>query len=293
MTARVPSEVFEPALALERVGQAWDSDIVRQLTEYIAIPAKSPTFAPDWAQLGLLDTVVRNAAAWVETQKVAGLRLEIVRLPGRTPVLFFEIESTGAAATQTVLMYGHLDKQPEFSGWRGDLGPWTPKYEDGKLYGRGGADDGYAVYASIAAVQELKRQNVPHPRIVGLIETCEESGSRDLLPYIDALRTRLGDVGLVICLDSGAGNYDQLWLTTSLRGMAAGTLKVEVLTEGVHSGDASGLVPSSFRILRHVLDRLEDSATGRLLPASFHCDIPAERVEQAKATAAILGNDLF
>ncbi len=190
-------------------------------------------------------------------------------------------------------MYGHLDKQPEFEGWRSDLGPWTPKYEDGKLYGRGGADDGYAVYASVAAVQALKSQNVPHPRIVGLIETAEESGSRDLLPYIDALRPRLGDVDLVICLDSGAGNYDQLWLTTSLRGMASGTLKVEILTEGIHSGDASGLVPSSFRIMRQVLDRLEDSATGRMLPASFHCEVPAERLAQARATAAILGEEAY
>ena len=293
MNARLPAAALDNALALERLGRVWDDDILRQLTEYIAIPAKSPTFAPDWAQLGLLDTVVRNAATWVEAQKVAGLRLEVVRLPGRTPVLFFEIESTEAAATQTVLMYGHLDKQPEFSGWRSDLGPWTPKYEDGKLYGRGGADDGYAVYASIAAVQELKRQNVPHPRIVGLIETCEESGSRDLMPYIDALRPRLGDVGLVICLDSGAGNYDPLWLTTSLRGMVSGTLKVEILTEGVHSGDASGVVPSSFRIMRQVLDRLEDSKTGRLLPESFHCQVPAERLIQAQATAAILGDELY
>lgn len=293
MNARVPHQVLEPALALERVSQAWDSDIVRQITDYIAIPAKSPMFAADWAGQGLLDTVVRNAAAWVDAQKVPGLTLEVVRLPGRTPVLFFEIEATQTHAPQTVLMYGHLDKQPEFSGWRNDLGPWTPKYEDGKLYGRGGADDGYAVYASIAAVQELKRQNVPHPRIVGLIETCEESGSYDLMPYIDALRTRLGDVGLVICLDSGAGNYDQLWLTTSLRGMASGTLKVEILTEGVHSGDASGLVPSSFRIMRQVLDRLEDSATGRLLPASFHCQVPADRLAQAQATAAILGEEVY
>jgi acetylornithine deacetylase/succinyl-diaminopimelate desuccinylase-like protein len=193
-------------------------------------------------------------------------------------------------------MYGHLDKQPEFTGWRSDLGPWTPKYEDGKLYGRGGADDGYAIYASIAAISALKRQNVAHPRIVGLIETCEESGSYDLMPYIDALgpngSKRLGEVALVICLDSGAGNYDQLWLTTSLRGMAGGVLKVEVLTEGVHSGDASGLVPSSFRIMRQVLDRLEDSATGRLLPASFHCEVPPERLKQAHATAAILGDEI-
>jgi acetylornithine deacetylase/succinyl-diaminopimelate desuccinylase-like protein len=289
----LPSTLLDSARALDQVTRQWDSDIVRQLTEYIAVPAKSPGFDPQWEQHGYIEAVLRNAAAWVEAQKVQGLKLEIVRLPGRTPVLFFEIEGTKAGAAQTILMYGHLDKQPEFTGWRSDLGPWTPKYEDGKLYGRGGADDGYAVYASIAAVQALKAQGKPHARIVGLIETCEESGSYDLLPYVDALRARLGDVGLVICLDSGAGNYDQLWLTTSLRGLAGGTLKVQVLTEGVHSGDASGLVPSSFRIMRQVLDRLEDSKTGRLLPASFHCDIPADRLAQARATAAILGEEVY
>ncbi|RYY88493.1 MAG: M20/M25/M40 family metallo-hydrolase, partial [Comamonadaceae bacterium] len=289
----IPSTILDSAAALDRVTQQWDGDIVRQLTDYIAVPAKSPGFDPDWAQHGYIETVLRNAASWVEAQKVAGLQLEIVRLPGRTPVLFFDIPATKAGSTDTILMYGHLDKQPEFNGWRSDLGPWTPKYEDGKLYGRGGADDGYAVYASIAAVQAMKAQGKPHARIVGLIETCEESGSYDLLPYVDALRERLGEVALVICLDSGAGNYDQLWLTTSLRGMASGTLKVQILTEGVHSGDASGLVPSSFRIMRQVLDRLEDSKTGRLLPASFHCEMPAERLEQAKATAAILGDEVY
>jgi acetylornithine deacetylase/succinyl-diaminopimelate desuccinylase-like protein len=289
----MPATVLDSATVLDQVTRQWDGDIVRQLTDYIAIPAKSPGFDPQWAQHGFIETVLRNAASWVEAQKVEGLRLEIVRLEGRTPVLFFEVPATKAGSTQTVLMYGHLDKQPEFTGWRSDLGPWTPKYEDGKLYGRGGADDGYAVYASIAALQALKAQGKPHPRIVGLIETCEESGSYDLLPYIDALRPRLGDVALVICLDSGAGNYDQLWLTTSLRGLAGGTLKVQVLTEGVHSGDASGLVPSSFRIMRQVLDRLEDSKTGRLLPASFHCEVPADRLEQARATAAILGDEVY
>ncbi|MES2243188.1 MAG: M20 family metallopeptidase [Pseudomonadota bacterium] len=289
----IPASVLDAAQALSQVSAQWDGDIVKQITDYITIPAKSPSFDADWAGHGHIETVMRNAASWVEAQKVEGLQLEIVRLPGRTPVLFFEVPATKAGATETVLMYGHLDKQPEFTGWRKDLGPWTPKYEDGKLFGRGGADDGYAVYASIAAIQALKAQNVPHPRIVGLVETCEESGSYDLLPYVDALRTRLGDVGLVICLDSGAGNYDQLWLTTSLRGMASGVLKVEILTEGVHSGDASGLVPSSFRIMRQVLDRLEDSKTGTLLPQSFHCEIPAERLAQAQATAAILGDQIY
>ncbi len=295
MNARVPNAALNSAQVLQSVTQAWDRDIVSQLSDYIAIPAKSPAFDADWAHHGHIDTVVQRAADWVLAQQVAGLTLEIVRLPGRTPVLFFEVAATRASHSQseTVLMYGHLDKQPEFSGWRSDLGPWTPKYEDGKLYGRGGADDGYAVYASIAAIQALKAQGAPHPRIVGLIETCEESGSADLLPYVDALRTRMGHVGLVMCLDSGAGNYDQLWLTTSLRGMASGVLKVEVLSEGVHSGDASGVVPSSFRIMRQVLDRLEDSATGRLLPASFHVEVPPERLAQARATAALLGDELY
>ena len=299
MNAPLPASVLNTAAALDQVSQQWDRDILAQLSDYIEVPAKSPGFDTDWAAHGHLETVVRNAAAWVEAQKVEGLRLEVVRLPCRTPVLFFEVAATrpvpaGSNVSQpTVLMYGHLDKQPEFSGWRSDLGPWTPRYEDGKLYGRGGADDGYAIYASIAAIQALKSQGVPHPRIVGLVETCEESGSYDLLPYVDALKPRLGEVGLVICLDSGAGNYDQLWLTTSLRGMVSGTLRVEVLTEGVHSGDASGVVPSSFRILRHLLDRLEDSATGRLLPAQFHGQIPAERLAQARVTAGILGEGLY
>ncbi len=303
MNARTPAPLLNAAQALGEVSRTWDDDIVGQLTDYIGIPAKSPMFDADWEKNGFLDTVMWNAATWVQSQKVEGLTLEIIRLEGRTPVLFFEVPAsngthgaTGSETTSsppTVLMYGHLDKQPEFSGWRNDLGPWTPKYEDGKLYGRGGADDGYAVYASIAAIQALKSQGAAHPRIVGLVETCEESGSYDLLPYVDALKTRLGDVALVICLDSGAGNYDQLWLTSSLRGMASGVLKVEILTEGVHSGDASGLVPSSFRIMRQVLDRLEDSATGRLLPADFHCEVPVDRIAQAQATAAILGDELY
>ncbi|OPF64880.1 M20 family metallopeptidase [Hydrogenophaga sp. H7] len=307
MNARLPASALplEPQALQSQVDAAWRESIVPELQRYIAVPAKSPMFDPDWAAHGLLERVLQNAADWVRAQQVPGLQLEIVRLNDahgkpRTPVLFFELPASegkdgtpAPASGQTVLMYGHLDKQPEFNGWRSDLGPWTPVIDDGKLYGRGGADDGYAIYAAITAIQALKAQGVAHPRIVGLIETSEESGSADLLPYVDALKARLGDVGLVICLDSGAGNYDQLWLTTSLRGMASGVLKVEILTEGIHSGDASGLVPSSFRIMRQVLDRLEDSGTGRLLPASFHCEVPAERLAQAQATAAILGDELF
>jgi acetylornithine deacetylase/succinyl-diaminopimelate desuccinylase-like protein len=275
------------------VDDRWDDAIVPALIDYIAIPAKSPAYDRDWVEHGYLERVMRDAAAWVEAQGISGLALEIVRLPGRTPVLFFEVPATRLDSHDTILLYGHLDKQPEFSGWRADLGPWTPRYEDGKLYGRGGADDGYAVYASVTAIAALRRQGIAHPRIVGLIETCEESGSYDLLAYVDVLRTRLGEVSLVICLDSGAGNYDQMWLTTSLRGVIGGTLEVQVLDEGVHSGDASGVVPSSFRIMRQLLDRLEDSTTGRVLPDSFHCAIPAQRLAEARTAAALLGEQVW
>ena len=296
MNARDPLQPIQPdeaAALADYASRRWEEALVPLITDYIAVPAKSPMFDADWQAHGLIDRVVRDAASWVESRKLPGLQLEVIRLEGRTPLILFELPATRADCTDTVVMYGHLDKQPEFAGWRSDLGPWTPKYVDGLLYGRGGADDGYAVYAAITAIEALDAQNLPRPRIVGLIESGEESGSPDLPLYLDKLKARLGNVSLVVCLDSGAGNYDQLWLTTSLRGMVSGVLKVEVLTEGVHSGDASGVVPSSFRILRHVLDRLEDSATGRLLPESFHCQVPAERVEQARAAVATLGDEVW
>jgi len=288
-----PTRQAEAAALAAYADRAWDERIVPALVDYIAVPAKSPMFDADWARHGYLERVVRDAAAWVEARKLPGLTLDVVRLEGRTPLIFFELPASGSASTDTVLLYGHLDKQPEFSGWRAGLGPWTPKYDDGLLYGRGGADDGYAIYAAITALEALQAQGLPHPRCVGLIESCEESGSADLPAYIEALKPRLGQVGLVVCLDSGAGNYDQLWLTTSLRGMVSGVLKVEILSEGVHSGDSSGVVPSSFRILRHVLDRLEDSASGRLLPSFFHCEIPASRLAQTEATAALLKDEVW
>lgn len=296
MNARDPLLPLQPdeATAIGAyAARAWDEEIVPALTDYIGIPAKSPMFDADWEKSGYIERVIRDAAQWVERKQVAGLKLEVIRLPGRTPVIFFDVPATKAGSTDTICLYGHLDKQPEFNGWRNDLGPWTPKYENGLLYGRGGADDGYAVYASITAIKALDEQGIPRPRCVGIIESCEESGSPDLPAYLDVLKPRLGNVALVVCLDSGAGNYDQLWLTTSLRGMVSGVLKVEILSEGIHSGDASGLVPSSFRVLRQVLDRLEDSKTGRLLPESFHCAIPADRIEQARATAQILGDEVW
>jgi acetylornithine deacetylase/succinyl-diaminopimelate desuccinylase-like protein len=275
----------------QRIATQWDDEIVPQITDYIRIPAKSPHFDPQWEAHGYIERVIQQALAWVTAQPIKGLTAEIVRIPGRTPLLFIDIPASASHQQQgTVMLYGHLDKQPEMVGWHEGAGPWEPRFDGGKLYGRGAADDGYAVFAALAALAALEAQGVAHARCVGLIETCEESGSYDLPAYLELLAPRVGQVELVVGLDSGCGDYERLWMTTSLRGLASGTLTVEVLTEGVHSGDASGVVPSSFRIARHLLDRLEDAATGRILPPQFHVDIPQERVGQAHATATIMGD---
>ncbi|MGE0356105.1 MAG: M20/M25/M40 family metallo-hydrolase [Burkholderiales bacterium] len=294
MTARPAIPALAAAPLSARIDPQWDADIVPQLVAYVRIPAKSPHFDPDWAANGHIEAAIGQAERWVRAQAVPGLALEVVRIEGRTPVLFFDIPATGGlGGSRTVLFYGHLDKQPEMEGWREGLGPWVPVLEDGKLFGRGGADDGYAVFAALSAVMALDAEGVARPRCVGLIETCEESGSYDLPAYLDLLAPRMGDVQLVVALDSGAGNYDQLWVTTSLRGLVNGTLEVRVLDEGVHSGDAGGVVPSSFRLARQVLDRIDDSRTGVVKPAAFNCDIPADRVEQARQAAAILGDSMW
>ena len=281
---------MNPRSLLATISTQWDGEIVLQLTDYVRIPAKSPHFDPQWEANGHIERVIRLAEAWVTKQSVRGLELEIVRLPGRTPLLYFDVPAQGKDNHRTVLLYGHLDKQPEMSGWREGYGPWEPLFENGRLYGRGSADDGYAVFAALSAIGALQAQGIAHSRCVGMIETCEESGSYDLPAYLDALAPRMGQVDFVVGLDSGCGDYERMWDTTSLRGLAGGKLTVEVLTEGVHSGDASGVVPSSFRIARALLDRVEDSATGRVLPSEFHATIPAERVEQTKRAAEILGD---
>ena len=268
------------------VDQQWDETIVPTLCEYVKIPNKSPLFDPDWEAHGYMDEAAELALNWCRGQPIDGMTAEIVRLPGRTPVLFLDIPGD---VDDTVLLYGHLDKQPEFEGWEPELAPWKPVIRDGKLYGRGGADDGYAVFGSLTAIRALAEQNIPHARCVVLIEFCEESGSFDLPFYIDLLNDRIGRPSLVVCLDAECGNYDQLWCTTTLRGNLVGTLSVDVLTEGVHSGGAGGIVPDSFRVLRALLSRIEDEHTGEILLEECRVDVPQQRIDQARATADVLG----
>lgn len=274
----------------EFVEPSWDTSAVPELIDYIRIPNKSPLFDPEWQAHGYMDKAVAQFEAWCGQRGMDDMDLEVIRLPGRTPLMFMDIASD---SDDCVLLYGHLDKQPEMTGWREDLGPWEPVLDGERLYGRGGADDGYAMFASLIAIQALKKHQIPHARCIVIIEACEESGSYDLPHYIDLLSDRIGRPSLVICLDSGCGNYEQLWCTTSLRGLVGGNLTVQILTEGVHSGDASGIVPSSFRIIRNLLSRLEDDKTGSILPDAFYVEIPKKRIEQAALAAEVLGKAAY
>ncbi|HLY07417.1 MAG TPA: M20 family metallopeptidase [Rhizomicrobium sp.] len=272
------------------VERIWEDAAVPALAEYIRIPNKSPAFDPEWERHGHMRDAVKLMERWARAHLPKGGTLEIVQLPARTPLIFMDIPGEG---TETILLYGHLDKQPEMVGWAEGMGPWTPLRQGDKLFGRGGADDGYAMFCALSALLALHDQNVPHARCVVIIEACEESGSPDLPFYVDHLAARIGEPSLVVCLDSGCGDYDRLWLTTSLRGMAAGTLSIRVLDEGVHSGDASGIVPSSFRILGQLISRIEDETTGTIIPEELYVQVPRERIEQAHDAARVLGASIY
>lgn len=272
------------------VNQLWDQSILPTLQDYIYIPNKSPAFDPEWKEHGHMDQAVTLIANWCQANALPGMKLEVIELRGRTPIIFIEIPGNSA---ETILLYGHMDKQPEMSGWDADLDPWKPVLKNDKLYGRGGADDGYAVFASLAAIKSLHAQNLPHARCIILIEGCEESGSVDLPFYIDALENQIGKPNLIICLDSGCGNYNQLWMTTSLRGLLSGILHINVLKQGIHSGQGSGVVPSCSMILRQLLNRIEDESNGQIKLKDLFVEIPTSRIKQAEQTATILGNHLY
>ena len=280
---------MEQKVLKDFIQRAWDDSIVERLREYVRIPNKSPMFDPQWEQHGYMDAAVKLLADWCRQQPIAAMRVEVRRLPGKTPLLYVDIpgELPGCA-----LLYGHLDKQPEFTGWLPGLGPWEPVLREGKLYGRGSADDGYAVFSSLTAIAALKAQRIPLARCVLLIEACEESGSMDLPAHLEALGESIGDPSLVVCLDAECGNYDQLWCTTSLRGNLVGTLRVRVLGEGVHSGMGTGIAATPFRIVEQLLARIESPITGELLLDELQVSIPKDRRAQIVAAAQVLGSSV-
>ncbi len=268
------------------VDHLWDHSILEQLKAYIRIPNKSPHFDANWESAGHMEAAIQLMAAWCRAHALPGMTVEIRRLPGRTPLLLVDVPGE---LPETVLLYGHLDKQPEFTGWAEGLSPWEPVIRDGKLYGRGGADDGYAVFGSLAAILALKEQKVPLARCVLMIEACEESGSVDLPAHLEALGDIIGDPSLVVCLDAECNDYERVWCTTSLRGNLTGRLEIRVLTEGVHSGMGTGIAPTPFSIAQQLLARIEDPATGAMRLPELQVKIPDDRRRQIAAAAKVLG----
>jgi acetylornithine deacetylase/succinyl-diaminopimelate desuccinylase-like protein len=272
----------------DAVAARWQ-ELLPSLMDLVRIPALSPAFDARWRDSGRLDAAIAHMSGWIARRGLPGASITVEQLDGRTPLLLVDVPATpGAENVPTALLYGHLDKQPELGGWSDGLAPWTPVVRDGRLYGRGSVDDGYAGYAATTALEAVRAAEGEHGRCVLLLETCEESGSYDLPAYLDYLADRLGEVGLVVCLDSGAGDYERMWLTTSLRGLATVTVTVSLLAAGVHSGIAGGPVASSFRILRQLLDRLEDAETGKILLPELHAEIPAGRRAEARELASTL-----
>ena len=277
------------AVLESEINDFWNKHIIPTLIEYIKIPNKSPSFDPDWKSNGYMDKVLDLAEKWTKKHMPLNANLIVKETTGRTPVLLVDIPGKKEG---NVLMYGHLDKQPEMEGWNEELGPWKPVLKKNKLYGRGGADDGYALFSSLCAIKTLLQNNIELPRILLLIEFCEESGSPDLPYYIKLFSDLIKTPNLVICLDSGAGDYKRFWTTTSLRGLIGCSLRVDVLKEGVHSGGASGPVPSSFRIVRQILSRLEDENSGEIKIQELHTNIPEYRRKETESFVDILGKEV-
>lgn len=275
---------------LPEISQAWQQDIIPKLQEYITIPNKSPAFDAEWKKNGHMDKAMQLIVDWCSQQKIKNMKISVHEEAGRTPLLFIEIPGS---SEETILLYGHMDKQPEMRGWDADLGPWKPVIRAGRLYGRGGADDGYSVFAALTAIATLERHQIPHARCVVMIEACEESGSGDLSFYLEKLAAKINKPNFVICMDSGCGNYEQLWSTTSLRGLINGILRIEVLKKGMHSGAGSGVVPNPFHILQILLARIENLQTGKMQLDELQVIIPEQYKEQAITTAKILGKQLL
>lgn len=288
-----------PAQLLTTAAEFWDTDGLPALERFVAIPCLSPDFDPDWAAHGHIRAAAELIRDWATDLALDGTKVEILQQPGLTPLVVVEVPAhpapDAALTARPTLLYGHLDKQPPVGEWRIGAEPFTPTRKGDSLYGRGAADDGYAVFAALGALRSLRRHDIAHGRCVVVVEASEESTSVHLPPYLDdpRLTALLGPAGpgLVVCLDSGCPTYDRLWVTTSMRGHLVVTVRVDVLDEEVHSGGWGGVVPDSFRLLRRLLSRIEDPDTGTIRVDECYAEIPPHREQEIESLVARLGAD--
>ena len=283
---------MDPARTISFVSSAIDSSALPALLDFVRVPSVSPGFDPDWQSKGFIQQAQDILLNWVRSQAVSGLTCELITHPNTPPVVYLEVPAT-SPGLPTVLLYGHMDKQPAFTGWSEFCGPYEPVVKDGVLYGRGCVDDGYAVTSAVLAVKAVQEQGLPHGKVVIVLENEEESDSDNLLANLETIKAKAGPVNLIVCLDSGSADFNRLWATSSLRGYVEFQLTVQVLDKGVHSGNSSGIVPSSFRIITQLLNRVEDPATGRILLPEMHAKLTADQHERTNALAKFAGDFLY
>src|SRR5487761_1970866 len=267
----------------------FENGALETLMDYASIPCLSPMYDASWAGNGEIERATQLLVTWARERSIANLDVQVHRNEGRTPVIVATVEAT-APVEGTVVLYGHLDKQPPLGDWSDGLAPFSPVRRGDQIFARGVADDGYSTFAALLAIEAMETRGIAHGRCVVLIEASEESGSPDLEAHLDALHDHLGDVELLICLDSGALTYDRLWVTTSLRGVLNVEIRIDVLERGQHSGSASGVVPSSFRILRQLLDRVENAETGEVRIRELYAEVPEAHVAASLATEREFGD---
>lgn len=273
----------------EHVRIGWTGEHLAALSAFVAIPSVSPAFDSAWERSGALAAAVDLVADWfTDRTALPGVRAHRLRINGRTPLLIVDIPAfdpdQADGPHRTVLAYGHLDVQPAGGGWT-VTDPFRPVVRESRLYGRGAGDDKYVPLAVVAALEALRAANQAHPQVILLLETSEESSSVDLPAHLAAHGGLLGQPDLIVCLDTFVPDTSRLWHSTSMRGIVVADLSVAVAREGLHSGLVGGVVPSSFRLLRALLDRIENSSTGACLLPSLHADVPAGHCDALRRQA--------
>eukprot|EP00826_Nyctotherus_ovalis_P002262 TRINITY_DN10437_c0_g1_i5.p1 TRINITY_DN10437_c0_g1~~TRINITY_DN10437_c0_g1_i5.p1 ORF type:complete len:472 (-),score=168.49 TRINITY_DN10437_c0_g1_i5:63-1478(-) len=270
----------------------FEAEVLPGIKDFVRIPNVSPGFDPEWETNGLADKAVNHIVTWINNQKLAGCTVKVLKEPKRTHTILVVVEPT-KPESKNLFFYGHCDKQPPCTEqWRKGLDPYTPTVEGTRLYGRGSSDDGYAAFAIVSAIKACQKLGIPHDRCVVMIESCEESGSKDLGYYLEQVKDVVKTPDLMFIMDSGCGDYERIWLTTSLRGNLKCDFKVTALKEGVHSGDAGGIVPETFEIVRALLDRIDDPKTGRVVD-TFQVKVPEGRLKEVADAAKLLGSKVY
>jgi acetylornithine deacetylase/succinyl-diaminopimelate desuccinylase-like protein len=286
-------EKLSEDFSILKIEKLWIEKVKATLDEYMAIPNVSPAFDSNWKTNGHIDNVISLFEKFAKQNAPVNATVKVQEIENRTPLLVVDVPARNYDGDDVVLIYGHSDKQPPMKNWRDGIEPFAANYIGDRLYGRGGADDGYAIFSALLAMSYLEENDITHARFVLVIEASEESGSPDLPAHLEVLDSSLakplGEVSLVVCLDSGCLDYEHLWITQSLRGLLQVNLEVKVLDQGTHSGGAGGIVPSAFHILRELLDRIAEPGTGELKLKELHMDIPKFVKAGASNTAEILG----